>query len=508
MKENVDLVSNRSHPVPIADETFDPHLDPRRRTQDAECKTQDAKGRIPDAELIIQDAGFGTQDTTRQLRPPLLRSHRPQPVKGMQTPHRSSAPTAASCRCGASKQGWGSLFAFFLLAGLLFASACSKDEKPDPTPPGPQPDGKRHTVMVYLTGTSLLRFYKQNIEGMCNAMNERMLSRNRILICYQPADRTSAVMQEVCYDASAGKADLCDVKTYPSFEAADPDCVAGMFADMQSMAPADSYGIIIGCHGKAWVPAYSGVLRIPGKQDFEEYWKPAEGALPTRSFGDSGHELDISALAAILEGMEKRAQYLIFDACFMANIETLYDLRNSADYIVASPCEVMGIGFPYSQITPALLSDADVADKMRQTCLNFYDYYRTQTGYNRSGCISLTVASELDGLAEVMRRIHTAPKRSFDVASLQIYEALSSPLLFDLGHYVVSFCTDAVLLDEFDAQMARAFPEDCRLHTDTFYSAYNQQMNPVNFYTGVSVSEPSSQYTAENQQTTWYRATH
>ena len=69
----------------------------------------------------------------------------------------------------------------------------------------------------------------------------------------------------------------------------------------------------------------------------------------------------------------------------MANIETLYDLRRSADYIVASPCEVMGIGFPYDQFVPALLSDADAASKMRQTCENFYAYYAAQSGYYRSG---------------------------------------------------------------------------------------------------------------------------
>lgn len=389
---------------------------------------------------------------------------------------------------------------------LLSGASCSSKEEPKTEPP--VPTGRNHTIMVYLTGTSLLRFYTQNIEGMCNSVNEEMLRENRIMICYQPTDRSSALVQEVRYDAGEGRAVPQTLKTFSSFEASDPGDVADVFAYMQEQAPADSYGVIIGCHGKAWVPASSGTLRIPGKSGYDDYWKPAEGALATRSFGDSQHELDITELAAILEGLGTKPDYLIFDACFMANIETLYDLRHSAGYIVASPCEVMGIGFPYSQLTPALLSDTDAASKMKQTCENFYNYYDAQTGYNRSGCVSMAVTAELDDLAGVMRRINTASRQDYDPNTLQIYEALSSPLLFDFGHFVHAICDDQALLADFEAQMALAFPVESRLHTDSFYSAYNQRLNPVLFYTGVSVSEPSQVYAEENKQTNWYRATH
>ncbi len=398
---------------------------------------------------------------------------------------------------------------FALLTLVLLTGASCSTEEDHADPPQPVPTGKSHTLIVYLTGTSLLRFYLENIEGMCNSVNEEMLAGNRIMICYQPKDRNSALVREVLYDSETGKAALKTMRTFSTFNASDPENVAEVFTYMKNKTLGDSYGIIIGCHGKAWVPASRGVLRIPGKTVPEDYWKPAEGALPTRSFGDTTYELDITDLAAILEGFDVRPEYLIFDACFMANIETLYDLRNSTDYIVASPCEVMGIGFPYSQLTPALLSDADAASKMKQTCENFYNYYNTQSGYNRSGCISMAVTAELDGLAEVMRRINDGPRQECDPHALQIYEALSSPLFFDFGHFVTATCGDPALLADFDAQMALAFPADCRLHTGSFYSAYNQRLNPITYYTGVSVSEPTGDtYAADNKQTNWYRATH
>lgn len=400
------------------------------------------------------------------------------------------------------RQLGGSILAFLLLA----ASACSKEtNQPLPTP---EPGETKHTLMVYLTGISLLRFYQENIQGMCNAVDQEMLRNNRILICYQPSDRLSAVVQEVRYNADTGKGTLETIRKYDQFEAADPSCVADVFAFMQTTAPADSYGVIIGCHGKAWVPASSGILHSPGKEAFEDYWKPAEGALPTRSFGDSGHELDIPELAAVLEGLDVRPDYLIFDACFMANIETLYDLRRSAAYIVASPCEVMGIGFPYEHITPALFSDDGTAQKMQQVCENFYAYFDSQQGYSRSGCVSMAISAKLDGLAEIMRLINAVPKQPEDTSSLQIYEALSSPLFFDLEDYVSTVCGDPALLTDFESQMEKAFPPASRFHTPSFYSAYNRTLNPIYYYSGVSISEPSEKYEAEYRATNWYRATH
>ena len=60
------------------------------------------------------------------------------------------------------------------------------------------------------------------------------------------------------------------------------------------------------------------------------------------------------------------------------------------------------------------------------------------------------------------------------------------------------------------AQMERAFPTEQRYHTPKYYSAYNGQSNPINYYTGVTTSEPETAepYATDCQQTAWYQATH
>ncbi len=392
---------------------------------------------------------------------------------------------------------------------LVQAAACGEEcVEPQPDPDEPKTEKPGHTLMVYFSGRSLISFYLQNIDGLCSAMNEELLGDNDLLICYQPLRSDEAVLYRAQINRITKICELKEAARYEGFEAGDPDCVARMFADMMAAAPAESYGVIINSHGKAWLPAESGALRVPGHGNApDDYWRQVEGALPTRSFGDTGHELDITELAGVLEGLPVRPEYLLFDACFMSNIETLYDLRRSADCIVASPCEVMGVGFPYASFTDALFSDRTGREKMEYTCRQFYDYFNTQQGYYRSGCVALTVTDELDALADVMRRINESRTQTVDLSTLQCYEALSTPLFFDLGDYVTKSCTDAALLDEFEERMERAVPSEYRFHTPEFYSAYNGQMNPVENYWGLSTSAPAERYEAEYLRTSWYART-
>ena len=393
----------------------------------------------------------------------------------------------------------------WLLAAATLA-ACSK-EVPGYDPPALAD----RTVLLYMPGQSLIAYYENNIQGIRTAVTGRALGKGRMLVCWQPDDQTSAVMQEIYYDRNKRCSETKTLKTYDDFDAGDPAAVQQLFADAAELAPARNYGLIIGCHGKAWIPASGGVLPrsiLPA----DDVWTTAPGAKQTRSFGDTGYELDITELAAALEAQRFRFDYLIFDDCFMANIETLYDLRSVIGYIVASPCEVMGDGFPYDRIVPHLFETGPVADRLAETCREFWNLYENEyqstTWKEQSGCISLAVTSQLDALAEVMRRINEKGKQPFELSQLQYYEGLMTHLFYDLGHYVELSCGDPALVKEFTTQLDRAFPPESRLCTKQFYSQYNNGSNPVHFYTGVSVSEPSTKYVAENRMTNWYRDTH
>lgn len=267
------------------------------------------------------------------------------------------------------------------------------------------------TLLLYMPGRSLIDYYERNIEGVSAAVTNQIPGDGRILVCYQPEKHSSAVLQEIRYDPATERCERTTLKTYDGFNAGNPEKVRQLFADAAELAPAQNYGLIIGCHGKAWIPVASGSLSYSMRRSAEDdLWAAPPGAKQTRSFGDKGYELNITELKEALEAQQFRFDYLIFDDCFMANIETLYDLRSVIGYIVASPCEVMGDGFPYDRIVPHLFETGPVADRLAETCREFWNLYENEyqstTWKEQSGCISLAVTSQLDALAEVMRRIN------------------------------------------------------------------------------------------------------
>ena len=396
------------------------------------------------------------------------------------------------------------------LLTLATLAACSKEE------PGYNPPARAdRTVLLYMPGQSLSTYYKNNIQGIHTAVTDRALGNGRMLVCWQPEKQTSAVMLEIYYDRNKRRSETKTLKTYDDFNAGSAADVQRIFADAAELAPAQNYGLIIGCHGKAWIPASGGVLpySLRSAEPDDDVWTTAPGAKTTRSFGDTGYELDITELASAIETQSFRFDYLIFDDCFMANIETLYDLRRAVDYIVASPCEVMGDGFPYDRIVPHLFEGNGVLSSLEKACWEFWNLYendwRSTIAYEQSGCISLAVTAQLDALAKEMRRIKDK-KQAFDIDALQYYKGNVTKLFYDLEHYVTLCCNDQGVVDDFKARMELAFPVSSRHHTASFYSAYDRRNHSINYYSGVSVSEPepSPRYAAENQQTNWYRDTH
>ncbi len=377
------------------------------------------------------------------------------------------------------------------------------------------------TVLLYMSGSQLSTYYQANIEGIRRIIDSQIPGDGRILICMQPSTGgDKATLGEIYYDAATHTNIFKEIKVYDLFVANETEYVQQLLADVAKIAPAQRYGLIIGSHGKAWLPAGRNITaRSLGHiQAGESTFIPMPNALPTRGFGDPSREMDIAQLAEAIAQQEYRLDWIIFDACFMANIETLYDLRESANYIIASPIEIMAAGFPYDRLIPQLFTDNGNSYNLMGACETFYDFYMNDwesvPNNAQSGCISLTVTAELEQLADIVRRIQTTSPNPYDRDMLQTYEGIysqggaNSHIFYDLGHFIETICTDQQLLSEFQNAMERTFPSNARFNTPQFYSAYNSKMNSISHYSGVSISEPSLRHVADNQQTNWYKATH
>jgi hypothetical protein len=126
------------------------------------------------------------------------------------------------------------------------------------------------------------------------------------------------------------------------------------------------------------------------------------GQLKTRSFGDDNSKsMDVQQLKSALPA---NLDFLIFDACSMASVEVLYELRNVAPYILASPTEVLSVGMPYHQIG-RLLYTPDVKTGLTETAKAYVEYYRQKSGLEQSATFSVIDTKQLPLLAQETKKL-------------------------------------------------------------------------------------------------------
>ena len=259
------------------------------------------------------------------------------------------------------------------------------------------------------------------------------------------------------------------IEEYPtSTSTVDKEFLAGVINRMKEVAPADSYGLIMSSHGGGWVPA----------DLYDVYLLGEDSRAAARPLFYGQDDYDCMEIPDLVDALDQtRFKYIIFDACFMGNVEGLYDMRNAADYIIASPTEILGAGFPYESFIPMLFERTD--HKLKEVCEAYMDFYA-----DSSGTISLIDCSKMDALAEAMRSVY-AEAKSVDVSQVQAYDDFPYHLYFDLGHYVMNVATESTL-KKFNTALDDVVVY--KGHTQTFFTVTGDEdaYIPINHYSGLS----------------------
>ena len=316
----------------------------------------------------------------------------------------------------------------FALAAIVmqFAVACNNDDpqttpQPEPpTPEQPQPLTESHTLVIFMQGNNgLAEFMDSNLQRILAAYYDIPEGDFRILVFYDRGNYTR--LTELYMNDGMAKQRL--IEEYDtSTSTVDKAFIESVLARVKEEAPANSYGLILSSHGGGWVPSdlYDVYLLDEGTRATDPQIRPM-------FYGQDDYDcMEIPDLVGALDDIH--FNYIIFDACFMGNIEALYDLRNSADYIVASAAEVLGAGFPYETMLPMLFEYDD--HSLKAICEQYMEYYA-----NSSGTVALIDCQQLEPLAEAMRAV-MAEMGDVNVKSVQAYDAFDYHLYFDLLHYV------------------------------------------------------------------------
>jgi hypothetical protein len=152
--------------------------------------------------------------------------------------------------------------------------------------------------------------------------------------------------------------------------------------------------------------------------------------------------MEIYELQEALRG--RKFDFIIFDDCYMANIEVAYTLRDNADYILASPTEVLADGLPYHQTVKHMFSGEPVPNALTKVGETFYTYYNEQQAgshYPKSATIALVKTSGLGPLTSVCREIVLGKEETIfelPLENIQLLEHLGNPhhALFDFGDFI------------------------------------------------------------------------
>ena len=241
----------------------------------------------------------------------------------------------------------------------------------------------------------------------------------------------------------------------------------------QALFPADSYGLILWSHGTGWIPPLASSSSAA---------QEVSGSAPQRTFGLDGKvELEIRDLA---QAIPYKLSFMLMDACFMGGIETAYEVKDSVDYYIGSPAEILTESFPYHKIMQHIFkSTPDYA----AVCKEYYDYYNAKTGSVRSATVALMDCSKLAEVAEVAKRVfdqYGERIASLDLSLLQPYfRGSSSKYFYDLKD-LVDAIADASLSAEFAAALERAVPY--KASTPYFIEL------PIRSFCGVSTYVPGN----------------
>lgn len=404
---------------------------------------------------------------------------------------------------------------FTLMAAVTLFTACHHHD--DPTPQ----ETPEQAILMYMpwAGSSIYSYFLRNIAGMRQAILEMQGGGNkRIMVLI--ADRNNrAHLIHLKYVKSKNETG-CVNDTIETFQYLNGQSfysetgMADMFNKAKTSMPAKSYALIVGCHGMGWLPIdarsdYAKPLFAP-RSSKSLYHSvnpgiPIDREILTRYIGESSNPeymAEIPTLVNAIRNSFGHTDYILFDDCYMMNIEVAYDLKDVTDYLIGSTCEVMIEGMPYDKVGRYLLTG-----DYSQVVNEFYTWYSSY--HNPYGTLAVTKTSEVNQLADIMRQINAAHEWVADsIRTVQRLDGFDPVVFFDMKSYVKRLCADDVtLFNQFEQQLQRTVPyAQC---TSRFYCARSRMAYDITEFSGITISDPSFSYaTRKKEETAWWKATH
>lgn len=383
----------------------------------------------------------------------------------------------------------------------------------------------KQTILVFYpwtgsqSSTGLLGYLQNNIDSISDGIIDRKGLNNSRVLVFLSDKYNHSTLYDLQYNATTKSVDRVPLKEYEGASYASAEGIADILNEVKTQASALNYALIVGAHGCGWTyasdwsryPYYArpSVTR-PRDNNFSGIqFGPDPNAPLTRFFGSvslAENAMDISTLAEGIRESGLKMQYILFDACYMSNIETAYELKDVTNYMIASGSEIMAAGLPYRSMWSYLNSSTPNYSSIVSTSVNFYK--NSSAPFCNLAAID---CRQVEKLASVMKEINAQYQLSASVSldSIQHLDGFRPNLFYDLETYVDSLHPSGYLLDQFKSQLKLTIKASD--HTDEAYTCiYSSDSFKIKNYCGITISDPSQHSVAikGREKTGWWKATH
>lgn len=383
----------------------------------------------------------------------------------------------------------------------------------------------KQTILVFYpwtgsqSSTGLLGYLQNNIDSISDGIIDRKGLNNSRVLVFLSDKYNHSTLYDLQYNATTKSVDRVPLKEYEGASYASAEGIADIMNEVKTQASALNYALIVGAHGCGWTyasdwsryPYYArpSVTR-PRDNNFSGIqFGPDPNAPLTRFFGSvslAENAMDISTLAEGIRESGLKMQYILFDACYMSNIETAYELKDVTNYMIASGSEIMAAGLPYRSMWSYLNSATPNYSGIVSTSVNFYK--NSSAPFCNLAAID---CRQVEKLASVMKEINAQYQLSASVSldSIQHLDGFRPNLFYDLETYVDSLHPSGYLLDQFKSQLKLTIKASD--HTDEAYTCiYSSDSFKIKNYCGITISDPSQHSVAikGREKTGWWKATH
>ena len=383
----------------------------------------------------------------------------------------------------------------------------------------------KQTILVFYpwtgsqSSTGLLGYLQNNIDSICDGIIDRKGLNNSRVLVFLSDKYNHSTLYDLQYNATTKSVDRVPLKEYEGASYASAEGIADIMNEVKTQASALNYALIVGVHGCGWTyasdwsryPYYArpSVTR-PRDNNFSGIqFGPDPNAPLTRFFGSvslAENAMDISTLAEGIRESGLKMQYILFDACYMSNVETAYELKDVTNYMIASGSEIMAAGLPYRSMWSYLNSATPNYSSIVSTSVNFYK--NSSAPFCNLAAID---CRQVEKLASVMKEINAQYQLSASVSldSIQHLDGFRPHLFYDLETYVDSLRPSGYLLDQFKSQLKLTIKASD--HTDEAYTCiYSSDSFKIKNYCGITISDPSQHSVAikGREKTGWWKATH